>query len=96
MAGTDSAGAETRDVTDLPAEFTDFLDVPMQITLELGRRTTRVREILTLKPESVLEVPKSAGENIDVYINGRLLAYGEILETEGRAAVRLTDFNVQI
>jgi flagellar motor switch protein FliN len=76
-------------------EFADYLDVPMRITLEVGRRSMHVREILLLKPESIVEVGKSAGENIDVYINGKLVAFGEILDMENRAGVRLTDFFVQ-
>ncbi|MBZ5495432.1 MAG: FliM/FliN family flagellar motor switch protein [Acidobacteriia bacterium] len=76
-------------------EFSEVLDVPMRITLEVGRRSMRVREILLLKPESIVEVPKSAGENIDVYINGKLVAFGEILDIESKTGVRLTDFFVQ-
>ncbi len=94
MGAENHTGPEAPNTTELPAEFSDFLDVPMRITLELGRRTSKVREILLLKPDSVLEVAKSAGENVDVYINGRLVAFGEILEEEGKAGIRLTDFNV--
>jgi flagellar motor switch protein FliN/FliY len=76
-------------------EFSNYLDIPMRITLEIGRRSMKVREILLLKPESVVDVPKAAGENIDVYINGKLVAFGEILEVESKAGIRLTDFFVQ-
>lgn len=76
-------------------EFADALDIPMRITLEVGRQRMQVREILQLKPESVIEVGKSAGENVDVYINGKLVAFGEILDVENKAGVRLTDFFVQ-
>ena len=76
-------------------EFAEYLDVPMCINMEVGRRCMKVREILLLKPDSLVEVDKSAGENIDVYINGRLVAYGEILETDNKAGVRLTDFVAQ-
>jgi flagellar motor switch protein FliN/FliY len=67
----------------------------MQVSLEVGRQRLKVRDILLLKPESIIEVPKAAGENIDVYFNGRLAAFGEILEMEGKAGVRLTDFIAQ-
>jgi flagellar motor switch protein FliN/FliY len=76
-------------------EFSNYLDIPMRITLEIGRRSMKVREILLLKPESIVDVPKAAGENIDVYINGKLVAFGEILEMESKAGIRLTDFFVQ-
>jgi flagellar motor switch protein FliN len=77
------------------AEYADYLDIPMQITLEIGRREMQVRDILMLKPSSVVDIPKAAGENIDVYVNGKLVAFGEILEMENKAGIRLTDFFTQ-
>ncbi len=87
--------AENRNAANLIQEFASVHDIPMRITLEVGRRSMRVREILQLKPDSVVEIDKSAGENVDVYINGKLVAFGEILEFENRTGVRLTDFFVQ-
>jgi len=78
--------------TDAMAEFAGYLDVPMQIALEVGRRILKVREILTLQPGSIVELPRAAGENLDLYINERLVAFGEILETDGKAGIRLTGF----
>ncbi len=75
--------------------FADYLDVPMQISVEIGRRSMKVREILQLRQDSVVEIHKAAGENLDVYINRRLVAFGEILETEGKTGIRLTDFVAQ-
>jgi flagellar motor switch protein FliN/FliY len=72
-------------------EVSDYIDIPMRITFELGRRNMQVRDILLLRPDSVVEIPKSAGENLDVYVNGKLVGFGEILEMEGKAGVRLTD-----
>jgi flagellar motor switch protein FliN len=77
------------------AEYEDYLDIPMQITLEIGRREMQVRDILMLQPSSVIDIPKAAGENIDVYVNGKLVAFGEILEMENKAGIRLTDFFTQ-
>ena len=68
-----------------------FVDVPMEIAVHLGERTMKIREILQLVPGSIVELPRSAGENIDVYINGRLIGYGEVLDMEGRTGIRLTD-----
>jgi flagellar motor switch protein FliN/FliY len=76
-------------------EFAHLLDIPMRITLEVGRKEMRVRDVLQLKPESVFDVVKSAGENVDVFINGKLVAFGEILDMENKAGVRLTDFFVK-
>jgi flagellar motor switch protein FliN/FliY len=94
MAETQTAKPDAPNVTAILEEFADFLDVPLRITLEVGRRSMKVREILQLKPKSIVVVPKSAGENIDIYVNEKLVAFGEILEMEGRAGIRLTDFYV--
>ena len=83
---------EMEAATEVMKEFVEFFDVPMYITLEVGRRALKVRDILQLKPESIIEVPKSAGENIDVYVNNRIVAFGEILEMDGKTGIRLTDF----
>lgn len=75
------------------AEVGHFLDVPLKITIQLGNRNIKIREILQLKPDSVLELAKSAGESLEVYVNGKLVAFGEVLELEGNAGIRLTDIN---
>ncbi len=82
-------------VSGVMSELAGYLDIPMRITLEIGRRSMQVRDILLLKPSSIVDIPKAAGENIDVYVNGKLIAFGEILEMESKAGIRLTDFNVQ-
>ncbi len=87
--------ADTGAVSGVISEHAEYLDIPMRVTLEIGRRSMQVRDILLLKPSSIVDIPKAAGENIDVYINGKLIAFGEILEMESKAGIRLTDFNVQ-
>jgi flagellar motor switch protein FliN/FliY len=72
-------------------EVAHFLDVPMSVVIQLGQRSMKVREVLLLKPESIVELPKSAGENVDIYINGKLIAFGEVLQMEGSAGIRITD-----
>ncbi len=76
---------------ELLAEISRFTDLPMRITIQMGKLNMPVREILQLKENSVVEIPKSAGENIDIYVNGTLLAYGEVLDLEGSAGIRITD-----
>jgi flagellar motor switch protein FliN/FliY len=70
-----------------------FLDIPMKITIQLAQRNMKVRDILRLQPNSIVELPKSAGENVDILVNQRLIAFGEVLELEGCAGIRLTDLN---
>jgi len=75
-------------------ELARFVDVPIKITIELGRRSMKVRDILQLQPKSIVQLPKSAGENLDILMNERLIAFGEVIEMEGSTGIRLTDFNV--
>jgi flagellar motor switch protein FliN/FliY len=75
-----------------PDEFARFQTVPLTVRIEVGRRSMKVRDILTLQKDSVFDLPKSAGENVEVLVNGSMLGYGEVVETEGSAGVRITDF----
>lgn len=74
-------------------ELHHFLDVPMKITIQLGTCNMKVRDILQLQPSSIVDLPKSAGENVDILVNGRLIAFGEVMELEGSMGIRLTDLN---
>jgi len=78
------------------AEIHHFGDVPVKIGVRLAKRNMKVQEILQLQPNSIVELPKSAGENVEVLINGRLIAFGEVLELESNTGIRLTDFNTDI
>jgi flagellar motor switch protein FliN/FliY len=67
-------------------------NVPLDLEAELGRRTMTLEAILALKIGSVIKLPRSAGENIDILAGGRLLGSGEIVVIEERFGVRITDF----
>jgi len=75
-------------------ELHHFLDIPVRISIHLGMRTMKVRDILQLQPSSIIELPKSAGENVDILMNNRLIAFGEVMQLEDCTGIRLTDFNV--
>ena len=91
---------ESQETHELPSgektmeELHHFLDVPMKITVQLANRTMKVRDILQLQASSIVELPKSAGENVDILVNERLIAFGEVMELEGSTGIRLTDLNV--
>ena len=68
-----------------------ILDVPLQVTVELGRTKKLIREILELSPGSVLELGKLAGEPVDVLVNGKLLAKGEVVVIDENFGVRIRD-----
>jgi flagellar motor switch protein FliN len=74
-------------------ELLPFLDVPIKITIQLANRTMKVRDILQLQSSSIVNLPKSAGENVDILMNGRVIAFGEVMEIEGATGIRLTDLN---
>lgn len=67
------------------------MDVPVELTVELGRKHVKIGEILRLGPGSVLELGKANGEPLDIYVNNRLVARGEAVVVGERYGVRLTD-----
>jgi flagellar motor switch protein FliN/FliY len=77
-------------------ETRHFLDIPMKVTIQLSSRNMKVRDILQLQANSIVDLPKSAGENVDILINERVIAFGEVTELEGSTGVRLTDFNTLV
>lgn len=66
-------------------------NIPVTITGVFGRRMLKVKDFLALKKGHVLELDKFAGEPIDLYMNGRHIARGEIVITNDRYGIRLTD-----
>jgi flagellar motor switch protein FliN/FliY len=68
-----------------------ILDVPVTISLEVGRARVPIRNLLQLNPGSVLELERSAGDPLDLYVNGTLIAHGEVVVINERFGVRLTD-----
>jgi flagellar motor switch protein FliN len=70
----------------------DFiLDIPLTLTCELGRSKMLISELLQLGQGSVLELTKLAGEPMDIYVNQRLIARGEVVVVNEKFGVRLTD-----
>ena len=74
-------------------EIRHFFNVPIKITIQLDHCNMKVRDILQLGLNSIVELPKSAGENVDILANEQLIGFGEVLELEGSTGIRLTDFN---
>lgn len=70
----------------------DFiLDIPLTLTVELGRSRMLISELLQLGQGSVIELSKLAGEPMDIYINQRLIARGEVVVINEKFGIRLTD-----
>lgn len=68
-----------------------ILDIPLKVTVELGRTKMPVSELLNLTQGSVIELSKLAGEPMEVYVNDKLIARGEAVVVNEKFGVRLTD-----
>lgn len=68
-----------------------ILDIPLEVTVELGRARMVVNELLQLGQGSVVELTRQADEPMDVYVNGKLFARGEVVVVNEKFGVRLTD-----
>ncbi|HOB96504.1 MAG TPA: flagellar motor switch protein FliN, partial [Aquabacterium sp.] len=68
-----------------------ILDIPVQLTVELGRTRIPIKHILQLAQGSVVELEALAGEPMDVLVNGYLIAQGEVVVVNDRFGIRLTD-----
>ncbi|HBA87730.1 MAG TPA: flagellar motor switch protein FliN [Geobacter sp.] len=70
----------------------DFImDIPLQLTVELGRTKLLVRDVLQLNQGSVVELTKLAGEPLDVFVNSKLVARGEAVVVNEKFGIRLLD-----
>lgn len=77
-----------------PGAINDFdmiLDIPVQLTVELGRTKLSIRNLLQLAHGSVVELDGLAGEPMDVLVNGTLIAQGEVVVVNDKFGIRLTD-----
>ncbi len=97
----------TQDINVAPAQFQPFmqmqspllqqeninllLDVPLEVTVELGRTSKSIREILDFAPGTVVELNRLAGEPIDVLVNGKYVAKGEVVVIAEAFGIRITD-----
>jgi flagellar motor switch protein FliN/FliY len=80
-------GATSRIASDLEAVF----DVPVQVSAVLGRARMDIGDLLKLGPGTVLELDRKVGEAIDIYVNNRLVARGEVVLVEEKLGVTMTE-----
>jgi len=78
------AGLDTKNL-----EF--ILDIPLQVTVELGRTKLLVKDVLQLNQGAVVELSKLAGEPLDIFVNSKLVARGEAVVVNEKFGVRLVD-----
>ena len=76
----------------LKVQNLDFiLDIPLKVSVELGRAQVVIKDLLQLGQGSVLELDKLAGEPLEVLVNGKLVARGEVVVVNEKFGIRLTD-----
>jgi flagellar motor switch protein FliN/FliY len=81
------AAAETK--SDINMDV--ILDVPVTLSMEVGRTRVPIRNLLQLNQGSVVELERVAGEPLDVFVNGTLIAHGEVVVVNEKFGIRLTD-----
>lgn len=68
-----------------------ILDIPVQISMEVGSASITIRNLLQLNQGSVIELDRLAGEPLDVLVNGTLIAHGEVVVVNDKFGIRMTD-----
>jgi flagellar motor switch protein FliN/FliY len=86
------AEPDTMDMRDkIAADLKPVFDVPVSVQAVIGRTTIEVSKLLELGPGSVLELDRRVGEAIDIYVNSRLVARGEVVVVDDRLGVTMTE-----
>jgi flagellar motor switch protein FliN len=86
-SAADADGQTARVAADLEAVF----DVPVQVSAILGRARMEINDLLKIGPGTVLELDRKVGEAIDIYVNNRLVARGEVVLVEEKLGVTMTE-----
>lgn len=93
----DSVDFEEFDAAGAPQNLTGnpdldvILDIPVSISMEVGRTSITIRNLLQLNQGSVIELDRLAGEPLDVLVNGTLIAHGEVVVVNEKFGIRMTD-----
>lgn len=92
QAPLDALSDDSKPVSDdLTPELDVILDIPVSISMEVGRTEIPIRNLLQLNQGSVVELDRLAGEPLDVLVNGTLIAHGEVVMVNDKFGIRLTD-----
>ena len=86
--------AEAIEIPDIPRNAQDLeavYDIPVQVSAVLGRSTMEVQELLKLGKGAVVELDRKVGEAIDIFVNNRLVARGEVVVLEDRLGITMTE-----
>ena len=86
----DGRGTPTANVA-VPTGSDVILDIGVELSLEVGRTTMNIRRLLQLNVGSVIELDRPAGDPLDVFVNGRMVAHGEVVMVNEHYGVRFTE-----
>ena len=92
--GQQVEGGGGSDIPDIPRSAKDLepvYDIPVQVSAVLGKSTMEVSELLRLGRGAVVELDRKVGEAIDIYVNNRLVARGEVVVVEDRLGITMTE-----
>ena len=90
----DVNGASQQEPSDLPSSSQDLeavYDIPVQVSAVLGKSTMQVSQLLKLGRGAIVELDRKVGEAIDIYVNNRLVARGEVVVVEDRLGITMTE-----
>jgi flagellar motor switch protein FliN/FliY len=82
---------ELPEIVEAMGELKPFLAVPLNVTIELGRSRLSIGELLELGYHSVFSLDKTAGNNLDIYVNNVLIGRGEVVVIEDRIGIKLNE-----
>ena len=99
MGSMDAEVAPLEELSDQSSPISDderrkldtIMDIPVTISMEVGRSQISIRNLLQLNQGSVVELDRVAGESLDVMVNGTLIAHGEVVVVNDKFGIRLTD-----
>lgn len=91
VSGVEFDELEKGDIDRKPMDLDFILDIPLTVSVELGRGKMMISELLQLGQGSVVELTKVAGEPLEIFVNERLIAMGEVVVINEKFGIRLTD-----
>lgn len=78
-------------VSQFTKEMNQFLDIPLEVSVDIGKTRMSIRQMLALSPNTVLELNKLVGEPMEIFINNQVIARGEVVVVNERFGIRVTD-----
>jgi flagellar motor switch protein FliN len=85
------ANGPDRSAPQLDGSWERILDIPLEMTVRLGEKRMRIRDLLRLEPNTVVELERSVDDPVELVVSGQVIARGEVLVEQDRLAIRILD-----